>query len=144
MMLDIAIYVFAAIELINVLILYFKPDFPYGNSVSVFKAWAASKQDDDLHLFMRYLVSWVANCKLIFIALLLVIALFGNEALKIAGVIATIVSIGIYFITLHPLIRKLDRRGEINPSGYSKSLGLMIGGFMAMFSLALALHFILG
>ena len=94
-------------------------------------------------LFVQYLVNWVANCKLIFLALLVVVVLFGNEIITVCAVIATIVSIGIYFVSLHPIIKKLDEMGEIQPKGYSKTLALTIGAFMVMFSVALVLYFIL-
>lgn len=42
------------------------------------------------------------------------------------------------------IILKLDRMGEITPKGYSRTLALMIGGFMIMFGLALVLYFVLG
>ena len=94
-------------------------------------------------LFVQYLVNWVANCKLIFLALLVVVVLFGNEIITVCAVIATIVSIGIYFVSLHPIIKKLDEMGEIQPKGYSKTLALTIGAFMVMFSGALVLYFVL-
>lgn len=79
----------------------------------------------------------------VFLALLVVVVLFGNEIITVCAVIATIVSIGIYFVSLHPIIKKLDEMDEIQPKGYSKTLALTIGAFMVMFSAALALYFIL-
>jgi hypothetical protein len=108
--------------------------------MSVFKAWEKSRQIESEYLFVSYMVRWVANCKLIFIALLLCVALLGSEDVKLFGVIVTIFSIGVYFLTLHPLIRRLDKLGEIQPVGYSVKLAAMIGGFMALFSIALILH----
>jgi hypothetical protein len=122
--------------------MYVKPDFKYGNSMASFEGWERAKQDEKNYLYSKYLVNWVANCKLIFIVLLLNIVIFGNETSKIVGVVVTIVSIGIYYITLHPIIAKLDEMGEIQPKGYSKTLGLMIAGFMIMFSIALIFYFI--
>lgn len=92
---------------------------------------------------MQYLVNWVANCKLIFLALLVVVVLFDNEIITICAVMTTILSIAIYFVTLHPIIKQLDEMDEIQPKGYSKTLALTIGAFMVMFSVALALYFIL-
>ena len=48
-----------------------------------------------------------------------------------------------YFWRLHPTIKKLDAMGCITPKGYSKALGWMITGFMAMFTLALAAHILM-
>lgn len=62
-------------EASNVIMLYFFPDSRYANSVGVFKAWEKSKQDPELHDFMKYLVNWVAGTKLIVILLLIVFLL---------------------------------------------------------------------
>ena len=53
-----------------------------------------------------------------------------------------IISIATYFWKLHSIIKKLDSLNKINPKGYSKTLGLMIGGFLLMFSTALILYLI--
>ena len=73
--LSIAIIIFMALELTNVVTLYFWPGSRLANGVGVFDAWEKSKADPALHQFVRYLVFWVAGTKLIFIALLLVILL---------------------------------------------------------------------
>ena len=119
------------------------PDFPHGSSLSAFKGWQVSQKNENTRLFANYLVKWVANCKLIFVVLLFVIVLLGSDTIKIFGVAASILSIGVYFITMHPIIKKLDNLGEINPKGYSKTLAIMIAGFMLMFAVGLLLHFLL-
>lgn len=141
--LKIAILIFLVMELSNIVILYFKPNFPYGNSMNTFKQWHAAQHQEADRLFVQYLVNWVANCKLIFLALLAVVLLFGGETITLCAVIATIFSIAIYFVTLHPILAKLDAMGEIQPKGYSKTLAWTIGAFIAMFSAALVLYFIL-
>lgn len=141
--LNTAIIIFICMELSNVLIMYFKPDFKYGNSMAVFKHFAESQADEGQRLFVKYLVNWVANCKLIFIVLLVVVLIVADTTLKVAAIIAMIISIAIYFVSLHPLIKKLDKMDMITPKGYSKTLALMIGGFMVMFSLALLLFYVL-
>ena len=138
MILDIAIIIFCIMELGNVLILYFKPDSKLGNVVAVFDAWRDVKEDKNLDLFAHYMAYWVAGVKLIFIFLLLT----GNEITKIWAVVAMIISIATYFWKLHPIIKQLDSLNKINPKGYSKTLGLMISGFLLMFSTALILYFI--
>ena len=55
------------LEATNVLALYFFPGSKYANSVGAFKAWEKSKQDPEIHNFVRYLVYWVSGTKLIFI-----------------------------------------------------------------------------
>lgn len=129
-------------ELGNVLILYFKPDSKLGNGVAVFNAWRDVKEDKNLDLFAHYMAYWVAGVKLIFIFLLLVVLLTGNEITKIWAVVAMIISIATYFWKLHPIIKELDILNKINPKGYSKTLGLMISGFLLMFSTALILYFV--
>ncbi len=141
--LDISIIIFILMELSNVFILYFAQDFKYGNGVSVFNDWHKSKNDDDMHLFAKYMTFWVAGTKLIFIVLLLVILFVGNETTKVWGVIVMILSIATYFWKLHPIMKKLDEKNRITPKGYSKSLFLMICGFILMFSIALILHLFL-
>ena len=140
MILDIAIIIFCIMELGNVLILYFKPDSKLGNGVAVFDAWKDVKEDKNLDLFAHYMAYWVAGVKLIFIFLLLVVLLTGNETTKIWAVVAMIISIATYFWKLHPIIKKLDSLNKISPKGYSKTLGLMISGFLLMFSTALILY----
>ena len=142
MILDIAIIIFCIMELGNVLILYFKPDSKLGNGVAVFDAWKDVKENKNLDLFVHYMAYWVAGVKLIFIFLLLVVLLTGNETTKIWAVVAMIISIATYFWKLHPIIKKLDSLNKISPKGYSKTLGLMISGFLLMFSTALILYLI--
>lgn len=141
--LSVAIIIFCIMELGNVLILYFMPDSKLGNGVAVFDSWRDSKKEKPLDLFAHYMAYWVAGVKLIFIFLLLVILLTGSELTKVWAVVAMILSIATYFWKLHPIIKELDNMGKISPKGYSKVLGLMITGFLIMFSLALLIYFII-
>lgn len=141
--LDYAILAFVLMESSNVIILYFHPTFPYGNGVSVFHHWEKSKEHPEVHLFAQYMANWVAGVKLIFIFLLLVIMFTGSETTKLWGAVAMVLSIASYFWRLSPIMKKLDKMGEIKPKGYSKSLDAMIVGFMLLFSGAIALHFYL-
>lgn len=140
MILDVAIYLFVALELANVFLMYVKPDFRHGNSMAVFAAWGRSQSDENQRLFVAYMVCWVANCKVIFSVLLLIVALFASEELTFWAVLATSASIALYYVTLHPLIRALDARGEIHPAGYSRTLGLNIAVFLIMFVGAALVH----
>ena len=140
--LSIAILIFVVLESANVAILYFAPGSRLGNGVGVFDEWERSKADENLHLFAKYLVDWVAGVKLIFIALLAVILLIGDERIRAFAVGAMILSIAIYFVRLHPTIRRLDAAGMITPRGYSRVLALMIGGFVALFAGALLVHLV--
>ncbi|MCY6485385.1 hypothetical protein OW763_13695 [Clostridium aestuarii] len=141
--LSVAIILFILLEASNVIILYFKPDSKLGNGVAVFNAWETSKKDTEMHEFVKYLVYWVAGTKLIFIALLIVILLTASETTKLLSVIALILSIASFYWRLFPIIRELDKKGQITPLGYSKTLGIMIGGFITIFCLSLLLEFIL-
>lgn len=140
--LDISIIIFVIMETANICILYFAPDSRLGNGVAVFDNWAETKEDENAHLFARYMTCWVAGTKLIFIVLLLVILFTGSDVTKAWGVAAMILSIASYFWKLHPIMKKLDANGKVTPKGYSKALDGMIAGFMVMFSGALLAYFI--
>ncbi|MGL5041898.1 MAG: hypothetical protein ACRC6X_02190 [Culicoidibacterales bacterium] len=141
--LDIAIIIFIIMETANVCILYFAPDSKLGNGVAVFKPWETAKKEPNAQLFAQYMTNWVAGTKLIFIVLLVVVLLTGSETTKIYAVGAMILSIGTYFWRLHPIVQKLDSLNQISPKGYSRTLGFMIAGFLAMFSIALLGHLII-
>lgn len=138
--LDLSIIIFVVMEMANVCILYFAPDSRKGNGVAIFNQWEKSKKDEASNLFARYMTNWVAGTKLIFIFLLIVILLTANEWTKICTLVVMIVSIASYYWRLHPIIKKLDQKGEITPKGYSKALGVMIATFMIMFTVALVVH----
>lgn len=138
--LSIAIIIFCIMETGNVMILYFMPDSRLGNGVAVFDSWHDAKKDSAMDLFAHYMAYWVAGVKLIFIFLLMVVLFTGTQQTKIWAVAAMILSIATYFWKLHPLIVKLDAMGKITPKGYSRTLGLMIAGFLIMFSVALAVY----
>ena len=137
--LNIAIILFMLLESANVLTLYFWPGARISNGVGVFNGWEESKTNPELHDFIRYLVFWVAGTKLIFIALLAVILFTGGETTKLLTVVALIASILSFFWRLFPIIRELDKTGQITPAGYSKTLGYMITAFIGVFAVALFL-----
>ncbi|MEJ2486641.1 MAG: hypothetical protein P8Y68_12995 [Anaerolineales bacterium] len=130
---------FLILESTNVVALYFFPDTRYANGIGVFKAWEKSKSNADVHDLVKYLVNWVAGTKLIFILLMIVIlAIADDQTLFFAG-IALALSIASFFWRLFPLIRKMDRAGQIEPTNYSTTLGVMIGGFILVFVVAVIL-----
>jgi len=133
----IAIIGFILLEATNVVALYFFPGSKYANSVGIFKAWEKSKQDPEIHNFVKYLVNWVAGTKLIFILLLLVILFAADEQTLILTGVALVLSIASFFWRLFPLIRKMDRDGQIEPKKYSAVLGWMILAFILGFSAAI-------
>jgi hypothetical protein len=132
----IVIVVFMLLELSNVLAMYFAPGSKNANAVGAFSAWEKSKQDPEIHDFVKYLVYWVAGTKLIFLCLLGVILLFGNDQVKRMGLVALCLATLSFYWRLFPLIRKMDRNGQINPKNYSIVLGVMISIFIVFFALA--------
>ncbi|WNJ17499.1 hypothetical protein [Pontibacter sp. G13] len=131
---------FAVLESLNILILYFWPGTTKGNGVGVFDAFEQSKAYPDIHALIRYLINWIAGSKLIFVALLIVIAVQGDRQTQLLSLGALMISIGTFYWRLYPLIRSMDRRGQISPSGYSKTLGLMIAGMLCVMCMALAVY----
>ena len=137
----IVIAIFLCLETGNILILYFLPDSKLANGMGAFRAWEKSKEDPEIHDLTSYLVNWVAGTKLIFIGLLALLLFTADQQalLLAAGVMA--VTISSFYWRLFPLIRKMDRGGQIEPANYSKTLGWMILGFIALFLAAILLAF---
>ncbi len=128
--------IFLLLECAHVLALYLSPGSNKFNALGVFRAFEASKQYPEIHDLVRYLAFWVAGTKLIFILLLIVILVFGDSRLKVLAVGALILSILSFFWRLFPLIRRIDERSQLDPEGYSKTLGLMIVGFVGALAVA--------
>ena len=125
---------FLVLETANILTLYFFPDTKYANGIGVFNAWEKSKNNPEVHDLVKYLVNWVAGTKLIFVLLLSVILIWADDRTLIFAGVSLVISIATFFWRLFPLIRKMDRRGQIDPKHYSLTLGWMIGGFILLFS----------
>ena len=136
MFVKIVLLAFMALEFSNVLALYFAPGSKYANAVGVFTAWERSKQDPDLHDFVKYLVYWVAGAKLIFLSLLGLIVLFGDSNLQRMSLAALCITTISFYWRLFPLIKKLDQKGNISPNRYSVVLGGMIFVFIVFFALS--------
>ncbi len=128
---------FLVLEATNVVALYFFPGSKYANSVGVFNAWEKSKADPEIYNFVKYLVNWVAGTKLIFILLLIVILYSADDQTLFFSSIALVISIASFFWRLFPLIRRMDREGQIDPRKYSAVLGWMIGAFILVFLVAI-------
>lgn len=132
----IVILAFILLEFSNVIAMYFAPGSKYANAVGVFSAWEKSKQDPEIHDFIRYLVYWVAGAKLIFLFLLGAIVLFGNSDLQRMSLVALGIATVSFYWRLFPLIRKMDQNGQIKPKNYSIVIGVMIAVFIVFFALA--------
>jgi|GEM_PF-241761 len=139
---SIALIVFGTLELLNVLVLYLSPGSKRGNSVGFFNAYAKSKSDPEIHALVTYLINWVAGTKLIFIVLLIGIVITGNAATKVFSTIALIFSILTFFSRLYPGIKSMDQAGQITPHGYSRTLCIMIAGFVIVFIIALTVYLV--
>jgi hypothetical protein len=130
---EMIIVVFVILELSNLLMLYFAPGSKYANAVGVFTTWEKSKELPEIHDFIRYLVYWVAGSKLIFIFLLIAILIYGEREIQQVSLIALAVATLSFYWRLFPLIRRMDKRGEISPNNYSVVLGIMIFVFIIAF-----------
>ncbi len=128
---------FMIIEATNVIALYFFPGEKYANAVGIFTAWKKSQNDPAIHDFVKYLVNWVAGTKLIFILLLLVIINTLDEEKLIWVGVAMAISIASFYWRLFPLIRKMDKRNEIEPKNYSTALGWIIFVFIGAYAVAI-------
>lgn len=128
---------FIVLEATNVVALYFFPGSKLANSVGVFMAWEQSKQDPEIHSFVKYLVNWIAGTKLIFLLLLVVILFTADEQGLFYTGAALVIAISSFFWRLFPLIRHMDRDDQIDPKNYSAILGVMIAAFMMLFLAAL-------
>lgn len=142
LLLKIAIGVFVVLEIGNVVILYVMPDSRLANAMGYFKAWEKSKGDPEVHEMAKYLVNWVAGTKLIFILLLIIFLVRGDDqTLPIVGV-AMVISIATFFWRLFPTIKDLDSKDQIEPKGYSKTLFWMILGMIVLFAVATLVAFL--
>jgi hypothetical protein len=138
MIAKIVIVTFILLELSNVWVLYFAPGSKMANAVGVFSAWEKSKQDPEIHDFVKYLVYWVAGAKLIFLLLLFVILLFGNLDIQRLSLLAVCLATLSFFWRLFPLIKKMDQAGQIEPKNYSRILVVMIFTMIILFVLGAA------
>jgi hypothetical protein len=130
------ILVFITLEASNVLALYFAPGSKYANAVGVFTAWEKSKQYPEIHDFVKYLVYWVAGTKLMFLLLLATIIIYADISIQRMSLIALLIATLSFYWRLFPLIRRMDRNGQIEPKNYSIVLGIMIFVFVTAFAIA--------
>lgn len=139
--LAIVLALFAILETLNVILLYKMPGSTRGNAVGVFRAYPKTQQDPEIREFVNYLINWVAGTKLIFVVLIIGIIITGSAETRVFSIIALIFSIATFYSRLYPMLRKMDEKNELEPRGYSRTLATMIGSFIGVFALALALYF---
>jgi hypothetical protein len=142
--LSVAIIAFVIVETLNIAMLYFRPGSRLGNGIGIFNAYRKAEADPETGELVRYLVNWVAGTKLIFVALLVVILITGSHATKAYAVVALILTILSFFWRMYPAIARLDKDHQITPAGYSRTLGLMIAGFVGGLAAALVVSVAVG
>ena len=141
--LQVAIIVFCFLEGLNILVLYTKPMMKKGNGIGVFKVLNEVDQKGQMFSLIKYLTNWVANVKVIFIALAITIVILGNETTQFYAVIALILSILLFYATLFPILKKLDDANMLTPKGYSKTLAYTISSFLLMFIVAIIVFMVI-
>lgn len=134
--LNIALILFIVLETLNVILLYKMPGSTRGNSVGVFKAYSKTRESADVAAFVDYLINWVAGTKLIFIVLIIGVVLAGSPEIKVYSGIALVFSILTFYSRLYPALKRMDKNGELDPAGYSRTLAIMIGCFVLVFAVA--------
>lgn len=126
--LQVTLLVFAGIEALSVLELYFLKDRCMFNGIAMFSGWEISKEVPEVHGMVCYLVNWVAGMKLIVVGLLVVLALTAlTQTLLMVG-LALFVAVASFFWRMFPLVSKFDAHGFIQPKGRAKTMGLMVAG----------------
>ena len=126
--LQITLTVFALIETLNMLELYFLQNNCKFNGACIFSGWEKSKADPEVHALVRYLVNWLAGVKMIVIALVLVIVFTAPESTLLVTAIALIITIASFYWRLYPLLRTADKAGQLSPRGHAKRLSVMLMG----------------
>jgi hypothetical protein len=133
---------FLLLEISNVIVLFFIPDSKQVHGMGMFPAWEKSKCHPDVHNMMRYLTIWVAGSKLILVALLIVMLIWGNQQLIILAGFALVTSMLPFYFGLFPAMKKIDENDQVVPKGFSMRLGftitvlilaLLIGSILAIF-----------
>ncbi len=126
--LQITLLVFAFIESLNMLELYFLQNNCKFNGACIFSGWEKSKADPEVHLLMRYLVNWLAGVKMIVIALVLVLVFTAPENTLILAAVALVMTIASFYWRLYPMLRAADKAGQLSSQGHSKRLSMMLMG----------------
>lgn len=140
--LQITMSIFLLLETLNILVLYKYPQMDKGNGLGVFKSYKKIEEQQEHYLYMRYLINWVANAKVIFVMLGVIIVIFGSETIQLYTSIALILSILMFYITLNPIIKKLDQENKLTIKGYSKTLSVMISSFIVILLVGIIVHII--
>ena len=125
---QITLLIFALIETLNMLELYFLQNNCRFNGACIFSGWERSKADPEVHALIRYLVNWLAGVKMIVIGLVLVLVFTAPESTLLLAAVALVITIGSFYWRLYPMLRTADRAGQVKPKGHSQRLGIMVAG----------------
>ncbi|NND83553.1 MAG: hypothetical protein HKN46_00220 [Acidimicrobiia bacterium] len=131
---------FLILEVLNVVLLTFDPGSRRGNALGVFRAWESTEADPAIHNLLRYLAAWVAASKLIFVLVVGMILVFGDDRSKVIAVGALALGVLAYFWRLRPLLNTIDASAGLEPAGYSRRLTAGI----TVIAIALAAGFVSG
>lgn len=133
---------FLLLEISNAFVLFLTPDSRQVHGMGMFPAWKKSKSDPDVHNLMRYLTIWVAGSKLILVALLIVLLVWGGKQLTMLAGFALVISMLPFYFGLFPAMKRIDENNQVEPKGFSMRLGftitmlilaLLIGSILAAF-----------
>ena len=140
--LQVVISVFLLLEVLNILVLYRKPSMKEGNGLGIFKVLDDIEPGNQVHHLIRYLTNWIANAKFIFVALGIVVIIFGDEVVQFHAALALAFSIMMFYFTLYPILKKLDEEGQLAVRGYSKTLAYTILSFFLTFIAGIVIYLI--
>ncbi|MEJ2758803.1 MAG: hypothetical protein P8046_10020 [Anaerolineales bacterium] len=126
--LQVTLLVFAGIEALSVLELYFMQDRCMFNGMALFSGWEISKEVPEVHGMVCYLINWVAGMKLIVVGLLVILVLMAPTQILLLVGASLFVTVASFFWRMFPLVSKFDANGFIQPAGRAKTMGLMVAG----------------
>ena len=123
---QVSMLVFAGVEVLNILELYFMQDRCMFNGVPIFRVWERAQHDPEIHQLTDYLVNWIAGVKMIGIGLILVVVFTAPFQTQVWAAIALILTISAFYWRMFPTMRASDNAGMIQPAGRSTTLGWMV------------------
>jgi hypothetical protein len=124
----ISLVVFAVIETLNMLELYFMQDNCFFNGICLFSGWEKSKENPEVHSLMRYLLNWLAGMKMLVVGLVLVLIFTAPNPTLLLAAASMVITIGSFYWRMYPMISKADDDGLIKRKGRSRMLGTMVAG----------------
>ena len=139
---QVSFLVFAIIEILNMLELYFMQDNCMFNGICLFSGWEKSKEDPEVHGLIRYLLNWLAGMKMLVIGLVLVLIFTAPKQTLILSAISMVITIGSFYWRMYPMICKADDAGQIKRKGRSRLLGTMVAGLQFSFIVTIIIEMV--